>query len=667
MWAWVRYAGSGEAPATTAPSQVRDLDIDVCDESGAVCVRLRGLSLYRRDRSGDRADLVGPGANHTTLLLHPHWQERAVDRQAVAPAYARRLIVLCEWGEDSAAAGHLLETRMAGVECLDLSTPQDGLHIPPIEARFHTYTGRLLESIQGVITSKPEDPVLMQVVIPNQGAQQLFGGFLGLLKTAQLEYPKLTCQLLEVPTDEALDGLIDKLEANSRSPGGGHIRYRNGARQVSTWQVLPPMWDGAATLWRDGGTYLITGGAGGLGLLFAREIASQTKRATVILAGRSALDQGAGAAQRQAQLEALRSLGARIEYRAVDVSREDAVSQLIAEIRTEFGGLQGIVHAAGVIRDNFILKKTGQELQEVLAPKVQGLINLDRTTRELDLDCFILFSSLAGAMGNPGQADYAAANAFMDAYAAWRNGLVASGGRRGHTLSVNWPFWQEGGMRLAPATQAAMRRHLGMEPLETGPGMEAFYQALASGKNQVVVLWGDADRLRAISLEAAIPAASEPWPSTLAGEGLSGDEHAHEKGKGDVSTPVSAVTGDALRDKTAAYLTKLIASVIGVPEHRIAVDASLGEYGMDSVMAMQLISQLEKPFGPLSKTLLFEYPDIRTLTDYFLHPIADQLQACSASSQRSFRVQPPPPSLTHPSRRPSSVDARVSPRFSPPR
>ena len=259
-------------------------------------------------------------------------------------------------------------------------------------------------------------------------------------------------------------------------------------RQVRVWQALSPMRQGEATPWRDGGTYLITGGAGGLGLLFAREIASQTRRATVILTGRSALDQGAGAAQRQAQLEALRGLGARIEYRAVDVSQEDAVSQLIAEICTEFGGLQGVVHAAGVIRDHFILKKTGQELQEVLAPKVQGLINLDRATRELDLDCFILFSSLAGAMGNPGQADYAAANAFMDAYAACRNSLIASGQRRGHTLSVNWPFWQEGGMRIDPATQAAMRRDLGMEPLETEAGMEAFYQALASGKDQVVVL-----------------------------------------------------------------------------------------------------------------------------------------------------------------------------------
>jgi acyl carrier protein len=101
----------------------------------------------------------------------------------------------------------------------------------------------------------------------------------------------------------------------------------------------------------------------------------------------------------------------------------------------------------------------------------------------------------------------------------------------------------------------------------------------------------------------------------------------HGGGEGDSPAPLSAEAEAVLRGKTAAYLTKLVAAVTGVPGHRLEADASLGAYGMDSVMAMQLISQLEKPFGPLSKTLLFEYPDVRTLTDYFVASHAEQLPA----------------------------------------
>lgn len=113
-----------------------------------------------------------------------------------------------------------------------------------------------------------------------------------------------------------------------------------------------------------------------------------------------------------------------------------------------------------------MLKKDPQELAEVLAPKVAGCVNLDRACQ--DLDFFVLFSSLTGTMGNPGQADYATANAFMDAYAAYRNSLVAAGQRRGRTLSINWPLWREGGMRVDPGMEKMMEQRTGLVPLPAG-------------------------------------------------------------------------------------------------------------------------------------------------------------------------------------------------------
>src|SRR5439155_17842767 len=107
----------------------------------------------------------------------------------------------------------------------------------------------------------------------------------------------------------------------------------------------------------------------------------------------------------------------------------------------------GIIHAAGVLRDSLLLNKTQEEVQAVLAPKISGVELLDEASREIPLDFFILCSSLTAVAGNVGQADYAAANAYLDAFAHTRQALVTAGQRQGATLSINWPYWETGGMQ----------------------------------------------------------------------------------------------------------------------------------------------------------------------------------------------------------------------------
>src|SRR5204863_10185632 len=154
------------------------------------------------------------------------------------------------------------------------------------------------------------------------------------------------------------------------------------------------------------------------------------------------------------------------------------------------GQLNGILHSAGMIADNFILKKGGAEFIEVLAPKVTGTFNLDEASKDVELDFFVLFSSIAGAMGNPGQADYAVANGFMDQFAAYRNAQVAAGQRHGRTRSINWSLWQAGGMRLDPATLALVKQATGLQPIETATGIEAFYRSLAFPYDRILVVEG---------------------------------------------------------------------------------------------------------------------------------------------------------------------------------
>ncbi|WP_123057281.1 beta-ketoacyl reductase, partial [Desulfocucumis palustris] len=227
---------------------------------------------------------------------------------------------------------------------------------------------------------------------------------------------------------------------------------------------------------------------------------------------------------------------------------------------------------------------------------------------DLELDFFILFSSGAGAVGNIGQADYAAANAFMDAYADYRNALVTSKQRQGRTLSINWPLWKDGGMHIDEETEKMMMQSMGMIAMRTPAGIGALYQGLASGKARVMVIEGELKRLRAALLGQPPGTEALKAPSSM------------EENKA-----APGAEEELLRGKTINHFKKLLSSVIKLPAHQIEADAPMEKYGIDSVMVMKMTNQLEKTFGSLSKTLFFEYQNIRALTGYFLECHRDRL------------------------------------------
>ncbi|MCP4266702.1 MAG: SDR family NAD(P)-dependent oxidoreductase, partial [Candidatus Brocadiaceae bacterium] len=305
------------------------------------------------------------------------------------------------------------------------------------------------EEVKDVLEQKQSGKVLVQVVVPITPEQSLFTGISGLLKTAVLENPKLAGQIIQVDSEEKIEDLVAKLKENKMAPDDTIIKYEGGKRVVLTWEELKVPKTRPDVAFKAKGVYLITGGMGGLGILFVREILKQSKRAIIILSGRSELS-----SKRQLILEELQTLGGSVTYQRVDVSKLEQVNSLIETILNKYGKLDGIIHGAGVISDSFIMKKSVEEFRKTLQPKVIGSINLDKATQGIALDFFVLFSSGAGVMGNTGQADYATANAFMDRFAGYRNQLVSLKERKGQTLSINWPLWREGGMGVDAASEA---------------------------------------------------------------------------------------------------------------------------------------------------------------------------------------------------------------------
>ena len=462
------------------------------------------------------------------LLFAPHWQESGGQPTAIPD---NRRVVLVE--PPATAPRTMAETMVL------------------TSAPYADHAARLLSVLQDLIKSRP-DSALVQVVVDNNSPLAL-DGLGGLLRSATQERPSIRCQMIRL--DMAAPGLAQRLDRDAAT-ADADIRYQDGQRLVRRWhEIAAPT---ASSPWRDDGIYLITGGAGGVGRHVCDHIRERAPNAVIWLCGRSP----------QAS-----ELDSRIRYRPADVTDPQAMEALVAEILAAHGRLNGVIHAAGITRDALLVRKTETDLRTVLAPKVAGTLALDCATARCDLDFMVLFASVSGALGNVGQADYAAANAWLDGFAAQHPG---------RTIAIDWPYWQEGGMRLGDDVVAAMERNFGARPLETAAAMAVLDAALAlQDENQVLVLAGDAPRLRAMVNPVHVPTAPKP-----------------------------VVAADA---NTANRVAACVSQVLKVPVERLVADAPLDQFGMDSVSALEIVAALEAQWGPLPPTILFENPTIGRL------------------------------------------------------
>ena len=260
---------------------------------------------------------------------------------------------------------------------------------------------------------------------------------LALLRSAEQELPGLRCQAVDI-ADRVADDLLYRVIAEPDSPlvalRGRHC-WRPRLRE------LPEI--AGRSLLRPRGTYLITGGLGGIGMVVAQALAETGLSPRLALLTRSGLTGLAEPArtQAQAQVAALGEAGAEVEAYACDVGDARALAEVIDRLEDTFGPVNGVVHGAGVADGGLLERRGADEIRAVLHPKVSGLLALEETfARRPPLDFLVLFSSHAGLSGLYGSAGYAAANAFLDAYAR----LHATGQRR--TVSLQWPGWAEVGM-----------------------------------------------------------------------------------------------------------------------------------------------------------------------------------------------------------------------------
>ncbi|WP_346900166.1 amino acid adenylation domain-containing protein [uncultured Roseibium sp.] len=521
------------------------------------------------------------------LLFTPVWQEQAPVPGTDLPA-KERVVVLCgTLASDPDLAGRL---ERPGIEVVALEAPTG-----PVDGRYEFHAVWLMKLLQGLARKRPQQAVV-QVVVPAENDDSLLEGLAGLLRCAALEHRTLSCQLVAV--DEGTEDLAEKLAADATCAAEQNtIRYRQGRRLVRSWGEVAPNAGSDRSPWKQDGVYLLTGGAGGIGLHVAEAIAASRVRPSLWLTGRSHLKP-----EVEQRLKDLEAMGATVHYRRIDVTNRDAVTDLLSEIDVIDGRVDGVFHGAGITRDGLIASKDEATLRVVLAPKVTGTRVLDEALGNRPLDFLVLFASAAGALGNPGQADYAAANAFLDHFAASRNARVAGGACHGRTIAIDWPYWRDGGMHMDARTIEAMEREAGVRPLETAPAIAALTAILSAlDEDQILVLEGDHDRLPRL-IAPAEPAAAKPQPALV--EAASDDVRRSE--------PVEASGG---RDAVVAQIKACFSTCLGIPADRLAPDDTIDRFGVDSVSSLEIVEALEAAFGPLPQTILFEFPTINRLAD----------------------------------------------------
>lgn len=547
MWAVVSYSDDN-----LQMSQVQKYDISLCDNSGVVCVQMEGYST-RSIVDDKQEEVVKPGKLH----LMPTWRSQRVDGKISTPAFAKHLVVACDF---EGISGADIDAAM-GDDITCICIPAESSE--GVDNRFQLYTERLLAVYQELIKSRPQSASLIQVIYPEQG-NNLLQGLSGLMKSVQMENGHLLGQLIQ--TDESsLGGVVAHLSECAKTPETQLIRYSDGNRHVGGVAEIAAS-DSSATLpWKESGTYLITGGTGGLGLLFAHEIAEKVKAPTLILTGRSIVDQ-----KTELALQALTEKGVKAHYRQMDVVDIEAVELVVTEAMVEFGGLDGVIHAAGIVRDGFVENKSVESLRQVMAPKVRGTTILDRVCADIELDLFVLFSSLAGSFGNTGQSDYAAANGYMDAFSVNRNKLVETGHRHGRTVSIAWPLWRDGGMQVDPSIEKIMAQRTGLQPLGRESGIQSFYSAVASDSSQVMVLEGQTDVMRRTIL-----------PPTPVDEVVTAEE---------------AVTDNTSRQEVVMTVrnevVQLAAEILSMDVSEIQTDLALSDSGFEPSSLSMLVAGL---------------------------------------------------------------------------
>ncbi|GJD16866.1 beta-ketoacyl synthase [Rivularia sp. IAM M-261] len=444
---------------------------------------------------------------------------------------------------------------------------------------------------------------------------------LGACKVIPKEYSNINCCMIDsvIPSSnnlsvqKVLDCLLTEFIVQQSS---NIVAYRGNRRWIQSFEPMrleQSMADKSKL--KERGVYLITGGLGGVGLTLAEHLAKSVQ-ARLILVGRKSIPEKDNWQQWLAthdeqdtfsrilrKVQVLEALGAEVLVISADVANYEQMQSVITQSIEKFGQINGVIHAAGIAGGGVIQLKTQDIASKVLAPKTRGTIVLDQVFQNINLDFLVLCSSTSSILGEFGQVDYCAANAFLDVYAnnAYKSGLL--------TVSIDWDTWQEVGMAVETVIPDTMK-HVREEELEEGimpqEGIDAFNRILGSSLPHIIVSTKEfqavIERNNSFSyLEEGLALLKDKSDSTSFSK---------------LSYPRPNLQNDYVepRNEVEATIAKVWQNLLGIQD--IGVYDNFFELGGDSLLQVQVRTKLREVLKQdLSLIDLFRYPTINSLAN----------------------------------------------------
>lgn len=447
---------------------------------------------------------------------------------------------------------------------------------------------------------------------------------LGLMATRPAHVQALLRQALALVEDGTLRPLPVTVFPVSRA--GEAFQYMAQAKHVGKVvlslrdpevRIVPLRARGSVEI-RDDRSYLVTGGLGGLGLEVSRWLVQRGAR-HLVLVGRRGPGEDA-----ERVVRALVEAGVRVEVVRADVSQRAALASGLATIDPPMPPLGGIVHAAGLLDDRTLLELDAESLRRVLGPKAIGAWNLHELSQGSPLDFFVMYSSAAALFGSPGQGNYCAANAVLDAlaHARERQGLPA--------MSIQWGPFSDVGLAAAQDNRGNRMSHRGFASLTPAEGLAALEQLLRRPRAEVGVARFDLRRwVEFYPAARQLPLFAELGERTA--------DAREDEGAAQLRRTLAAADPDERRALLEAHVIEQAAAVLRIDARRIERAVPLKTFGIDSLMSLELRNRLEAGLGlRLSATILFTYPDVAALARRL-----SELLAQAADASDAPRLDPP--------------------------